>query len=143
LKIRATTHFCSDPIAVENPEDLQVSRIKNPKCNLNGIAPAPVLLDQQIDTMAIKYMQSQLNALIKELQKRIFAKNNRSHWFEIFLTTFVLLTTMEALYRNQVAYQRAQANMVCSYLRLLGFLVSADKISDRTTEPSSVLMGYP
>jgi len=101
--------FCCDPVAVENPEELDVTRIDNPMCNLNGVAPAPAMLDQQIDTMAIKYMLRQLNVLVKGLHKRIFAKSNRQYWFEIFLTTFVLLATLEMVHHQQVHYQRAQA----------------------------------
>ncbi len=77
-------------------------------------------------------MLVQLSALIKGLYKRIFAKNNRSYWFEIFLTRFVLLTTLESLYRSQVVYQIAQAQIVRTCDALLTVLLfGADKITTR------------
>lgn len=64
-------------------------------------------------------MQMLMKAVSRSLKKLIFSKDRQSRWYEIFLTIFVLLVSIEQVYLTQYEYLRGAtiANDV-SFIRL-------------------------
>ncbi len=97
---------------MEGPDTLGVALINNEKFDLHGHAPVPSVLDFQIDTMAIMYMNRQLKILINQLKRRLYGKDNKKAWYEVFLSIFVLLSTLEKVYHTQMSYMRCNSDRV-------------------------------
>lgn len=69
---------------------------------INGKCPVPPVLDYQIDFMAIQYMLKQMKLTVKRLKLLIFGKSRNRDWFEVYLTIFVLLSSLEIVQARQV-----------------------------------------
>jgi hypothetical protein len=93
-------------------ETLDIQPVNNPKFSIHGKAPVPNIIDYQIDTLIIHYMQRLMKELTKGLKKLIFSKNPTGNWYEIFLTIFVLISTLEHVYVAQISYLRRSLSIV-------------------------------
>jgi hypothetical protein len=98
---------------MEGPDTLGVPRINDEKTSYYyKMVPLPTYLNYQIDTMTIKHMGYEQNAIIKSLKKMIFGKSYLEDWYEVFLSVFVLLSTMEYVHQMQGKYlQRHQGTV--------------------------------
>ncbi|KAG0637455.1 hypothetical protein HOY80DRAFT_1010687 [Tuber brumale] len=68
--------------------------IQDPRSKLYGITPLPRLANQQLDARVEEWMAQREQGLLTELQTKIF-KRNSTDWFTIYLTLFVILSTLE------------------------------------------------
>ena len=93
-------------------DTLDVPVIDDARFDIHGRAPVPSVVDFQIDTIAIIHMTKELKALTRRLKSKIFGPDCIRAWYEVFLTTFVLLSTLERIYRNQMKYLRANSGRV-------------------------------
>lgn len=73
---------------------------------LHGMLPIPAHLDTQIDFMAIQYMLQQMVHIDTRLKKAIFVKENSHNWYEVYLTSFILLCGLETVHRRQTEIVR-------------------------------------
>lgn len=71
------------------------------RMKLNGMPPIPAHLDVQIDRMAIQYMLQQMVHIDTRLKKAIFVKEYYYNWYEVYLTSFLLLCSLETVHRRQ------------------------------------------
>ena len=62
--------------------------------------------------MAIISMRAQLKVLVRRLKQKIFGKDSIRAWYEVFLTLFVLLGTLEQCYQSQMNYLHANSKNV-------------------------------
>lgn len=69
-------------------------------------------MDYQIDTMAINIMFRLLRSVVPYLMKKISRDNNQKQWYEIYLTFFVLLNTLEIVHEVQLGYMDLNKDMV-------------------------------
>jgi len=88
------------------PDTLDVSPISNVKLSVHGLCPVPPVLDYQIDTLYIHHMQSAMKKVTERLKQLIFGESRIANWYEIFLTVFVLLMSLEQVYMAQILYLR-------------------------------------
>jgi hypothetical protein len=106
LEILACVHVnVTVPIMVGS-DTLDVSPVSDAKFSVYGKCQIPSVLDYQIDTLYIHHMQRLMKDVSKGLKKLIFASNNTANWYEIFLTIFVLLVSLERVYIAQIRYIR-------------------------------------
>ncbi|KAJ4292765.1 hypothetical protein N0V90_009428 [Kalmusia sp. IMI 367209] len=73
--------------------------------------PLPAQLILQIQTM-IGFVMVDIQAdILKELKKRIYAQDRLKHWYEIFLTIFILLASIEWVYQIQMRFVKAKTGV--------------------------------
>ena len=70
--------------------------------------PLPPQLTYQIQTIVGHAMLEIQMQTLKELKGRVFAKARARHWYEVFLTIFILLATIEWIYQVQVRFLKAK-----------------------------------
>ena len=124
LAIRAGVRFCSESLTIVGSETLGMACIEDECSVLFGQMPLPSALDFQIDTIAISYMQRRLRAATKRLKQLIFSKDNRRSWYEVFLTSFVLLCTLEWVLQRQREYLNMNTQRVRRVHLLHAFLTT-------------------
>jgi hypothetical protein len=103
-------YFSRESMAIVGNETLEISRVEDKRFPIiYDQIPVPSILDFQIDTLAIKLMHESLKRVIKRLKIVIFTEKR---WYEAYLTIFVLLNTLMAVFKHQLSYQEQNANMV-------------------------------
>lgn len=85
-----------------------------------GLLP-PQLTFQLQTIIAMTQTRLQL-AVIKDLKRMIFAQNRRVHWRTIFLTTFILFSSIELVYRKQRDFLRAKRGISQPYRNNVSFV---------------------
>jgi hypothetical protein len=85
---------------VSGDNALGLSYFNNSRVRENEMVPIPAVLDVQVDYMAIKYMLGQMLLVSKRLGQLIFP-SNRANWYEVYLTVFVLLHSLETVHARQ------------------------------------------
>ncbi|KAI1127106.1 hypothetical protein F5Y10DRAFT_243431 [Nemania abortiva] len=90
-----------------------------------GKLPLPAQLTYQIQTMVSLGMREVQAKLLKELKSRIFHKDRQRHWYEVYLTVFVLLATIEFVYRVQMRFVRAKAGVSTRNLANITFVTQS------------------
>ncbi len=74
----------------------------DPRLKVDGKLPVPTFMATQLDTYVIQYQRAQLEKLRNVLKLILYkAKNRRSHWYDIYLTFFVLLHAIECTHQRQ------------------------------------------
>lgn len=102
MNIRAASFFSRTKMIMTGNNVLELPYFHNPHFLLNGGYPVPSMIDYQMDYMAITYMHRQMEVLVKQLKKLIFTKNQRKSWYEVYLTVFVLLQSLETVHARQI-----------------------------------------
>ena len=72
------------------------------RIQIAGRVPIPSVMDYQIDCMAIQYMHRQMELAIHRLSNIVFKKYNIHHWYEFYLSAFLLLYSLETIHHRQV-----------------------------------------
>lgn len=75
--------------------------------------PIPAVLDYQLDYLAIQCMTKQMKKITTRLKDILFVKNNFKSWYEVYLTTFVLLCSLETVHAKQIEILNRFAANVC------------------------------
>ena len=106
LDILTCVHMNSKQSIMVGPDTLDVSPVNNEKLIVHGKCPIPAVLDTQLGTLYMHYMESVMAKVSRGLEKLIFTSDINSNWYEIFLAIFVLLMSMERVYAMQLLYMR-------------------------------------
>ncbi|KAI0384707.1 hypothetical protein F5Y04DRAFT_277439 [Hypomontagnella monticulosa] len=73
-------------------------------CPFSGIVPVTPIMDTQIDDLAIKRLLMPLGELIlKELDRKIHERK-RENWFDIYLSTFIIMNNFEFVFSDVIDY---------------------------------------
>jgi hypothetical protein len=116
LNIQAAAWISEIVPIISGDETLGMSRISNEKFSQHGQFLIPVSLDSQLDHLYIEYMFRNLKVVLNGLSRLIFARqrdDKRKYWYEIFLTIFVLLATLETVHSKQIDFVRKFTDSVC------------------------------
>ena len=92
-------------------QHFQVELVNNPKSPYNGTVPISPILDHQLDTIGITYMNKLRNNILRCLKARLIVRKD-SLWYEEFLTFFVLLHNLEYIYGRQYKYMKRHESTV-------------------------------
>ncbi|KAH0846249.1 hypothetical protein FOPE_11559 [Fonsecaea pedrosoi] len=95
--------FLAAPRSLRGRETLGWEPIQDPTAHDKDYIPIPPMLDYQIDTCTINWMQEVTKTMLKELWKALLRKN-KGDWFLVFLIIFVPLNTAEIAYEAQLLY---------------------------------------
>ena len=106
LEILACVYAASKQSIQVGSDTLDVTPIMNEKFAIHGKSPIPSVLDYQLGTLCIHHMQCLMEKVAKRLNQLIFAKSSIAHWYEIFLTVFLLFMSLEKVHMAQIAYLR-------------------------------------
>lgn len=113
MNIRAATYFSRTRMSMGGPNILELSYFQD--LQVHDRVPIPAVLDYQLDYLAIRYMTEQMHMITKRLKHILFAKNNFTFWYEIYLTTFVLLCSLETVHAKQIEILDRFAAKVCPF----------------------------
>jgi hypothetical protein len=102
LSIAVTTRLASKSFNITGSHCLGIEDIADPTSPYYGRKPIPPLLDAQMDLIYRDLMQPSKKKLLSELKAKMLSKSDRrEYWYEIFLTTVILLNNIEYLYNRQ------------------------------------------
>ncbi|KAH7210892.1 uncharacterized protein BKA55DRAFT_599953 [Fusarium redolens] len=103
LRLWAGSRLTELPWMICGEHTLGQIPVQDLECPRTGTIPIPPIMDTQMDHLVIKNIMTPLRQRILEgLQAKIMEKK-RENWYEIYLTTFVLLSNMERQFA-QVLY---------------------------------------
>jgi hypothetical protein len=100
------------------PNVLELPYFEDGRVFIGEGLPIPAVLDYQIDYLAIQHMFVCMKQVIRQLKKLIF-KSTREGWYEIYLTTFVLLSSLETVHARQIDILRRFQAKVCGVTSIL------------------------
>ncbi|KAL2834220.1 hypothetical protein BDW59DRAFT_156162 [Aspergillus cavernicola] len=109
LKILAAGYISEIQPVIVSGDTLGIPLIQNERFKYHNQRPIPIALDYQIDNLYIAYMQRNLEPLLRGLDRLIYKarKTERKEtWYEIFLTVFVLLFSLEEVFDKQISFVR-------------------------------------
>ncbi|KAK4171313.1 hypothetical protein QBC36DRAFT_350441 [Triangularia setosa] len=106
MNIRAASFFSRTKMIMTGANVLELPYFGDIRFLINGGYPVPGILDYQIDYLAIRYMLRQMELLVKQLKKLIFGKNQKKNWYEVYLSVFVLLQSLETVQARQIEILR-------------------------------------
>jgi hypothetical protein len=98
---------------------LEVSYAEDDNVKMQGKVPIPSTIDYQVDYMAIQYMELQMKLIVNRLKAAIFGTGNIRKWYEIYLSCFVLLCSLESVHARQVEILHRFRNEVSENNNLL------------------------
>jgi hypothetical protein len=88
--IEQTWHICGS-------ETLGLKKIHDPTNRWHGIIPVTPIMDTQLDQIVIQKLLVPLSGrLLHQLEYMVENHNRPDTWFEIYLTSFILMTTTES-----------------------------------------------
>lgn len=100
LKVRS---FANRRIAVQD-STLGIPKIDDPESPYHGEYPPPQFMDMQIDIMMNLIIDKHRKAVLKDLKALVFASNAVQSWYRVYLTIYILLSTIEFAYQWQLRY---------------------------------------
>ncbi|MCJ1411862.1 hypothetical protein MMC19_005954 [Ptychographa xylographoides] len=101
LKIR---DFAIKRVALRSGDTLDVPIINDEQSRHPNTRPIPRFVNIQIEQMVNTIIDSHREIVIKRLKYLIFGGAAIKHWFEIYLSIFLLLDTLEWAYQWQLRY---------------------------------------
>lgn len=113
LKIWIGTRMAQEFFCVMEENDFNIHVVQDPNSIHNGQRPVPPVLDHQLDVLMIIEMVKMKTVILKKLKKMIKTRS-RSHWFEAYLTIFILLSNLQYVYLSQERWWKMHYNTVCS-----------------------------
>lgn len=111
LKIWIGAKMAQEFFCLEEENSLGIAKVHDPFSIHNGQCPVPPVLDHQVDVLMIQEML-RMNANILREMKRVIESRNPDHWFEVFLTCFVLLCNLQYVHAAQTRYWKMHFNTV-------------------------------
>ncbi|SCO53178.1 uncharacterized protein FFMR_11399 [Fusarium fujikuroi] len=103
LRLWAGSRLTELPWMICGEHTLGQIPVQDLECPRSGTIPIPPIMDTQMDHLVIKNIMTPLRQrILAGLQTKIMEKK-RENWYEIYLTTFVLLSNMERQFA-QVLY---------------------------------------
>lgn len=106
LSIRAASYFSRTRMVMGGANVLEMPYYEDARVLINGRLPIPAVLDYQVDYLAIRYMLGCMKQSIHLLKKLIFTQSTQKGWYEIYLATFVLLSSLEIVHARQIQILR-------------------------------------
>ncbi|KAK3347095.1 hypothetical protein B0T25DRAFT_553622 [Lasiosphaeria hispida] len=106
MNIRAASYFSRTKMVIAGPNTLELPYHGDTRFLVCGGIPVLGILDYQIDYLAISYMLGQMKLLTQRLKKLIFSRDQKRAWYEVYLTTFVLLQSLETVHTRQIEILR-------------------------------------
>lgn len=122
LRIRCAS-FCSQGWgSIIGSESLGIEKVDFNAKGTSGYAaydrgfdtPLPLSIDHQFDVALLLTIKEHQEKVLKLLSKMIFQpEGRRPPWYEIFLTTFILVSNLEYVHGGSLLFYLAQKNTVC------------------------------
>ena len=86
-----------------NGEQLGIPIMVDKESSYFGRRPLPKYVNHQLDIILNNFIIDPFRkAVLARLKSVIFGKNAISAWYEVYLTTYILLEILEYAYQNQV-----------------------------------------
>ena len=112
LKVRS---FAVRRLELQESE-LEVPTINDEECLHHGHRPLPRFLNYQVDIMMNFVIDAHRKAVLKRLKGLIFGTNAIKAWYEVYLLTYLLLSTIEYAYHWQLRYSEKRRDTVSEFV---------------------------
>lgn len=100
LRIWIGARMAQEFFALEENNSLGVEVVRDSSSIHNGNCPLPPVLDHQVDVLMIHAMLHMKDQILQEMQT-IIVTRKYERWYEVYLTVFVLLATLQYVYTKQ------------------------------------------
>ena len=90
-------------------DTLGIQRIADPSNPRNGKIPIPPMMDTQLDQIVIAQVLDPLKKEILESFEQMITLNRREDWFELYLSSFLILNHIEMLAKHSAFHARIHA----------------------------------
>jgi hypothetical protein len=77
---------------------LEIPKIDDPESPFHGERPPPQFMDMQIDITMNLIIDRHRKAVLKDLKSLMFGSDAVQSWYRVFLTVYILLSTIEFAY---------------------------------------------
>ncbi|KAL4795137.1 hypothetical protein BDV19DRAFT_177499 [Aspergillus venezuelensis] len=107
LKILATGYISEIQPTIVGDETLDIPPVDDKSFKQHNQRLIPIAMDYQIDYLYIEYMHQHLKPILSRLGRLVSkgtAAELKESWFEIFLTSFVLLASLEMVFDKQMSF---------------------------------------
>ena len=95
--------------------ELEIPVIDDKECSHHGHRPLPRFLNYQVDIMMNFVIDAHRKAALKRLKFLIFGTNAIKAWYEAYLLTYLLLSTIEHAYHWQLRYSEKRRDTVSDF----------------------------
>ncbi|KAF4632338.1 hypothetical protein G7Y89_g5787 [Cudoniella acicularis] len=95
LRLWMASHLTKRPWRICSEGTLGMTIIDDPKSPFCGCIPIPLVVDTQLDQVAIQSILDPLRQQVLKLLNERISKKSRKDWFEIYATIFILLNNVE------------------------------------------------
>ncbi|KAK3339711.1 hypothetical protein B0T25DRAFT_560445 [Lasiosphaeria hispida] len=109
LKIWIGVRMAQEFFSVQEKSDFGIEVVQDSNSIHDGQCPVPPVLDHQLDVLMIDEMAKMNVALLRRFRKMIESRN-RHNWFELYLTSFILLSNLQYVYRSQERWWKMHFN---------------------------------
>ena len=96
--------------------ELEIPIIDDEECLHHGHRPLPRFLNYQVDIMMNSMIDAHRKAVLKRLKSLIFGKTVIKVWYEVYLLTYLLLSTIEHAYHWQLRYLERRRDTVSDFV---------------------------
>ncbi|PVH98876.1 hypothetical protein DM02DRAFT_656926 [Periconia macrospinosa] len=103
VRIWIGSRLCAAKRTLLSEESLGMSVINVEDAPDFGHIPIPPMLDYQLDTIMIQWMESGMKQMLKQLWS-ILLKRHKKDWFEVYLSIFILIHNLEVVFECQKVY---------------------------------------
>ena len=111
LKVRS---FAVRRLELQQSE-LGIPIIDDEECLHHGHRPMPRFLNYQVDIMMNFVIDAHRIAVLKRLKSLIFGTNPIKAWYEAYLLTYLLLSTIDYAYHWQLRYSEKRRDTVSDF----------------------------
>lgn len=101
LNIQAIMHFSKVRLVMPGPNVLDMDYFDNEDLKTQGQVPLPGVIDYQVDTLCINYMQAQMRDVLAWMNHTLFKGTGFKAWYEVFLVCFLFLNCLEQVHNAQ------------------------------------------
>jgi hypothetical protein len=94
------------------PDTLGVSPVHDNSSPHNGKIPIPPIMDTQLDQIVIQFILKPLRARVVQKFEQLINPARPDTWWEVYLSSFILLNHIERLARHSVFHARTHTMAV-------------------------------
>ncbi|KAL1840237.1 hypothetical protein VTJ49DRAFT_668 [Mycothermus thermophilus] len=106
LDLWAISRMIEIPWQMCGADTLGVSAVRDPTSPHHGKIPIPPTMDTQLDQVVIQFILKPLRQAVVEKFEQLITPAKPETWWEVYLSSFILLNHIERLARHSVAHAR-------------------------------------
>ena len=103
--------FCGQPRTLRGNNTLSIEPVAEKDAHDQGYIPIPPMLDYQLDTSTIRWMEEIMGNMLTKLWRTLLSRSS-ADWFNIYLVISILISNLEITRNMQRGYIAEHGNEV-------------------------------